>query len=120
MGLLTGKYDATTKMRAGDIRASDAMVIKYYKDGRPNPAFLETLGAVRELLQTDGRTLVEGALGWLWAKGDNVVPIPGARTVEQISGLASALAHGPLPSDVMDEIEALMDRTDDLGPEREL
>ncbi len=120
MGLLTGKYGADTKMRADDIRASDAMVIKYYQDGRPNPAFLEVLDDVRELLQTDGRTLVEGALGWLWAKGENVVPLPGARTVEQITGLASALQHGPLPAHVMDELEGLIDRTDDQGPEREL
>ena len=120
MGLLTGKYDAKSKMDANDIRAGDVMVIKYYKDGRPNPEFLDTLNAVRDLLTTDGRTLIEGALGWLWAKGDHVVPIPGARTVEQITGLAGALRHGPLPQNVINEIETLIERDPDDAPEREL
>ena len=47
---------------------------------------MKTLDAVRELLTTGGRTLVQGALGWLWAHGDTIVPVPGARTVEQIEG----------------------------------
>ena len=120
MGLLTGKFDETTQMRAGDIRANDAMVIKYFKDGRPNPEFIARLNAVRDLLTSDGRTLIQGALGWLWAKGDHIIPIPGARTVEQITGLASALDHGPLPQGVMDEIETLIERDPPDAPEREL
>ena len=120
MGLLTGKFDETTQMRAGDIRASNAMVIKYFQDGRPNPEFIARLNAVRELLSSGGRSLLQGALGWLWAKGDNVIPIPGARSAEQMNGLASALKFGPLPRDVMLEIETLIERDPEDAPEREL
>ena len=110
MGLLTGKYGATETLPASDIRAGDAMMVPYFQGARANPAFLDQLAALRDLLTTGGRTLVQGALGWLWAKSDGNIPIPGARTVEQIEGIAGALAHGPLPSDVMAEIETLIDR----------
>ncbi|MEP2533348.1 aldo/keto reductase [Shimia sp.] len=108
MGLLGGNYGATDVMRPDDIRATSNPRTAYFANGRPNPAFLARLDAVRELLTSDGRSLVQGALGWLWAKGDTNIPIPGARTVEQIEGIAGALAFGPLPGAVMAQIEALI------------
>ncbi len=66
--------------------------------------------AVRELLETGGRTAVQGALGWLWAKSESNIPIPGARTVEQVEGLAAAIDLGALPAHTMHEIEALVGR----------
>ena len=120
MGLLSGKYDRTAKMDADDIRATDRMLAGYYKDGRPNPEFLDRLDAIRALLTPGGRALVQGALGWCLATGDNVVPVPGARTVAQIEGIAGTLAHGPLPQDVMEEIEKLIPRESEDAPEREI
>ncbi|WP_414635751.1 MerR family DNA-binding transcriptional regulator [Actinophytocola sp.] len=35
------------------------------------------------MLTSDGRTLAQGALGWLWAVGDNTVPIPGFKGMRQ-------------------------------------
>ncbi|MEM9629566.1 MAG: aldo/keto reductase, partial [Pseudomonadota bacterium] len=74
---------------------------------------------VRDLLTADGRTLVQGALGWLWAKQEHNIPIPGARTVEQINGIAGALDFGPLPNGSMIEIEKLIEREPEDAPERE-
>lgn len=108
MGVLTGKYDAQSQIPATDIRAAGNTVTAYFKDGRPNPRFLQKLDGVRELLQTDGRSLVQGALGWLWGKSDRNIPVPGARTVAQIEGIAGALAFGPLPLSVVSEIDNLM------------
>lgn len=110
MGLLTGKYDAASVMPAGDIRATANTVTGYFRDARPNPLFLAQLDAVRDLLTSGGRTPAQGALAWLWAKSDRNVPIPGARTVAQIENLAGALAFGPLPADIMDEIERMLAR----------
>ncbi|MEM8786708.1 MAG: aldo/keto reductase [Pseudomonadota bacterium] len=110
MGLLSGKYDAKTTMPNGDIRAAREDWMEYFRDGKANPAFLKTLDAVRDLLMTDGRSLVQGALGWLWAKRAANVPIPGARTVDQIEGIAAALAFGPLDPGVMEAIEGLVER----------
>jgi len=108
MGLLSGKYTSDSTLPSSDVRASNPGWAKYYIDGKPNPDYIKRFQAVRELLQSDGRTTVQGALGWLWGKSENHIPVPGARTVQQVEGLAGALAHGPLPEPVMNEIEQLL------------
>ena len=110
MGLLSGKYDTNTVMPTNDIRASRETWMEYFQDGKANTEFMRTLAAVRELLMTDGRTLVQGALGWIWGQSNSNIPIPGARTEDQIFGIAEALSFGALPVPVMDEIEGLIER----------
>jgi aryl-alcohol dehydrogenase-like predicted oxidoreductase len=120
MGLLTGKYGADAIISADDIRATPNLVVKYFEDARANPAFLAQLDAVRDLLTVDGRSLVQGAIGWLWAKGSMNIPIPGARTVDQIEGIAGAVGFGALPDHVMAEIESVIERYPaDLNSDRE-
>lgn len=116
MGLLSGKYGAQVRVPADDIRASGRSA--YFKDAQADPVFLAKFDAVRELLTCDGRSLVQGALGWLWAKGEMNIPIPGARNVEQIEGIAGALAHGALPGGIMSQIEALIEREPQDAPDR--
>ncbi len=117
MGLLSGKYDTNTVMPSDDVRASREVWMEYYQNGAANPAFLKTLDAIRDLLTSDGRTLVQGALGWLWGKSENNIPIPGARTEDQMHGILGSLDFGPLPVAVMAEIETLVDRNE-LEPDR--
>lgn len=119
MGLLSGKYDENTQIPSNDIRSRKMAWMPYYKDGRVAADMLDTLNAVRDLLMTDGRTLVQGALSWLWGKNPNNVPVPGARTVAQIQGIAGALEKGPLPADIMAEIETLVAREAADAPDRE-
>ena len=69
---------------------------------------LEKLGAVREVLTAGGRTLAQGALGWLWARSEAMIPIPGFKTVAQVEENAGALEHGPLSADQMAEMQDLM------------
>ena len=87
--------------------------MEYFADSRANPTFMKTLDAIRELLKSDGRTLVQGALGWLWAQAEANIPITGARTAQQIEGLSAALSMGALPAKVTTEIEALIEREPD-------
>ncbi|MBX2836459.1 MAG: aldo/keto reductase [Gammaproteobacteria bacterium] len=108
MGLLSGKYGPDTKLPDDDVRSTNPGWAKYYIDGRPNPEYVKRFQAVRELLQSGGRTTIQGALAWLWAKSDRNIPIPGARTVDQVEGLAASLDFGPLPPKVMEEIEQLV------------
>ena len=117
MGLLTGKYDGTTVMPEADVRSVNNEKRDYFRDAKPAEAHLRNLAAIRELLQTDGRTLAQGALCWLLAKSPQNVPVPGARTEKQAIENAGAVAYGPLPDAVMSEIEALMDRAPE-GPPR--
>ena len=110
MGLLSGKYDANSVMPSDDVRASRETWMEYYRNGRANPAFLRKLDAIRDLLTSDGRTLVQGALGWLWGQAATNIPIPGARTEKHIEGIAGSLSFGALPGPVMAEIETLIER----------
>lgn len=118
MGVLTGKFDAQSHLPGDDVRANDLDWMDYFKGGRVAPAMLRNLDAVRDSLRTGGRTLAQGAIGWLWAKSARNIPIPGAKTVAQAEENAGALAHGPLPADVMAEIESLIERAPE-GPARE-
>ena len=78
-------------------------------DGRAR-RFLEALAAIRECLTSDGRTLVQGALGWLCGRSATAVPIPGVQDVAQAEENAGALAQGPLAPDTMRQIEVLLAR----------
>jgi aryl-alcohol dehydrogenase-like predicted oxidoreductase len=118
MGLLGGKYAPGTRIGPQDVRGQNADWLAYFKDGQMAPGFADALSAVRDLLQTGGRSLAQGAIGWLWARSGRTLPIPGFRTVAQISDLAGALDHGPLPESVMAEIERVIPREPE-GPPRD-
>jgi aryl-alcohol dehydrogenase-like predicted oxidoreductase len=107
-GLLSGKYTAASQLPADDFRAAGFPWAVYFVDGRPNPAFLQKLDAVREILTSNGRTLVQGALAWIWAQSACTIPIPGFKTVAQVEENCGALAHGPLTTDQVAEIAALL------------
>jgi aryl-alcohol dehydrogenase-like predicted oxidoreductase len=108
MGLLTGKYSADTRIGPDDVRGSTFPWMVLFKDGRPAPEYLAKLEAVRDVLTAEGRTLAQGALGWLWAVSDATVPIPGCRTVAQVEDNAGALERGPLTPGQVEEIEKLL------------
>lgn len=111
MGLLTGKYSSATKTSIDDVRGERSPEwMKYFKDGRPNTAFLNKINAVRDLLTCDGRTLAQGALGWLWARSPKTLPIPGFRTVAQVTENSRSLDFGPLPIERFLEIERIIGR----------
>ena len=110
MGLLTGKYDASTQISGEDVRRAAPEWLTYFDEGVPTPAFLEQLDAVREILTSEGRSLVQGAIAWLWGRSDVTIPIPGVRTVAQARENAAAMEFGPLTRTQMDEIETLLRR----------
>jgi aryl-alcohol dehydrogenase-like predicted oxidoreductase len=108
MGLLSGKFKPGQMVGANDVRGAGLDWMLYFKDGEIAPEFAARLDAVRELLRSGGRTLTQGALGWLWARSPRTLPIPGFRTVAQVAENAGALDKGPLPADVMAEIDAAL------------
>lgn len=118
MGLLTGKFNDGETVRPGDVRLNNLHWMDYFKDGKVSPDFLKRVDAVRDLLTVGGRSLAQGALGWLWAKSPATFPIPGARTPDQAIHNAGALEFGPLPDSVMGEIETVLQRPPE-GPARE-
>jgi aryl-alcohol dehydrogenase-like predicted oxidoreductase len=116
MGLLGGKHNASTKFDAGEVRGRTATWMDYFADGRIRPEYSKRLADVRALLQSDGRSLVQGALGWLWARSSQTLPIPGFRTAEQVTEIAAALKFGALSNRVMTDIETLIDREPEGAP----
>ncbi|MBX6723595.1 MAG: aldo/keto reductase [Dactylosporangium sp.] len=108
MGLLTGKFTATSTLGADDVRGIAPAWLAWFRDGRPAPEWLDRVAAVREILTSDGRTLAQGALGWIWARSELAVPIPGCRTVAQVEENAGALAHGPLSAEQFAAVEELL------------
>ena len=46
MGLLGGKYDRSTTLPEADVRAARADWMEYYRDGRPNEDYLNTLDSL--------------------------------------------------------------------------
>jgi len=111
MGLLTGKYTPESKPSIDDVRGERSPEwMKYFVGGRPNPEGLLRVDAVREVLTSNGRSLAQGALAWLWARSEKTVPIPGFRTVAQVEDNCGALEKGPLSREQFEEIERILER----------
>jgi aryl-alcohol dehydrogenase-like predicted oxidoreductase len=108
MGLLTGKFRASSRLSPDDVRGDEPAWLKWFANGQPRPDFLERVAAVREILTSGGRTTAQGALAWIWARGEQTIPIPGFRTVAQVEENAGALRHGPLAPSAMAEIAQLL------------
>lgn len=113
MGVLSGKV----QVDQNDIRYNDNKWNNYFIDGQVNPIYVERIAAVRDLLQSDGRSLVQGALSWVMARGEKTIPLPGARTVAQVKENAKTLEFGPLSAATMTDIETLLHRSAE-GPPR--
>ncbi|HSH81769.1 MAG TPA: aldo/keto reductase, partial [Herpetosiphonaceae bacterium] len=100
MGLLTGKFNADSVLPASDVRHDWNL-----REGE-RAERLEKLQALRDVLVSDGRTLAQAALGWLWARSEKTVPIPGFKTVGQVEENAGAMRFGPLSDDQMERVKA--------------
>jgi aryl-alcohol dehydrogenase-like predicted oxidoreductase len=110
MGLLTGKYTASSTLGGDDVRGIAPEWLDFFRDGRPAPEWLSRVEAVREILRSGGRTLAQGALAYLWARSPRTIPIPGCRTVAQVEENAGALEYGPLTQDQLAEVEKVLGR----------
>ncbi len=111
MGLLTGKYKSGSTLPGDDIRGPNAPSwMKYFKDGKPNPEWLGKMEAIRDILTSEGRTLAQGALGWLWGRSGHTIPIPGFRTLAQAEENCGALRFGALNAEQMRQIDVVLER----------
>ncbi|TDC76279.1 aldo/keto reductase [Streptomyces hainanensis] len=111
MGLLTGKHVAGRALESGDIRnAPPAWLPGFSANGGADPAWLQRVDALRDILTSDGRTLAQGALAWIWARSPRTIPIPGFRTVVQAEENAGALAKGPLTETQLADVDLVLGR----------
>lgn len=112
MGFLSGKYTKNTRITSDDdFRASGIeWVAVFDENGAPRAEWLAKLDAIREILSSNGRTLVQGALAWIWARSGQTVPIPGIKTAAQAEENAGAMQHGPLTAEQVAEIDSILGR----------
>jgi aryl-alcohol dehydrogenase-like predicted oxidoreductase len=105
MGVLTGRWSPEMKLEGDDRRA------QWFED----EGFLKLLACVKQIepyLTSEGRSCVQGALGWIWARSPLAIPLPGFRNMEQMQELVKARQFGPLPLDVM---QAIAERVKSAG-----
>jgi aryl-alcohol dehydrogenase-like predicted oxidoreductase len=103
MGMLSGKWTASTQLPEDDFRSEFFEVPEFLRD-------LEKVRAMGQVLTRDGRSYVQAALGWIWARSPRTVPVPGFRTIEQVEEDAEALHLRPLSEGQMQEIRRVRTR----------
>jgi aryl-alcohol dehydrogenase-like predicted oxidoreductase len=112
MGILAGRFGVNQAFPADDIRRQSISL-----DSQRRERWFAQLEAVRRILTEGGRTLAQGALGWIWARSDRTIPIPGFRTAAQVEENAGAMACGPLGQDQLRRIDAALTRKPFAGGE---
>jgi len=111
MGLLTGKYTPQTTVALDDVRGQKSPEwMKYFSDGKPNPQWMSMREAILDILTSEGRTVAQGALAWLWGRTPQTLPIPGFRTVKQVEENAGAMEFGPLTPDQISQVDSILGR----------
>jgi len=101
-GILTGKFHAESTFPEDDIRHG----INFGEGVAAER--LQQLDQVREVLTANGHTLAQASLAYIWALDENMVPIPGFRSVAQVAENARAMELGPLSSEQVDRIHAIL------------
>ena len=104
-GILTGKFTTTSKFPEDDIRTG----INFAEGTLAER--LQTVENLREALTVGGRTMAQGSLAYIWALDSNMVPIPGFKTVEQVTQNAGAMTFGPLSASEMSQVDEILGRT---------
>jgi aryl-alcohol dehydrogenase-like predicted oxidoreductase len=111
MGLLTGKHHGERALDSGDIRSAPPAWLPGFSDGGgADPDWIARVDALKDILTSDGRTLAQGALAWVWARSPRTIPIPGFRSVAQAEENAGAIAKGPLTAGQLAEADRVLGR----------
>lgn len=100
-GFLTGKFGANTKFPENDNRSD----WNFSQDELQQK--LQIVDALRDILTSNGRTMAQGALAYIWALDGRMIPIPGFKSVKQVQENAGALQFGPLTEDQVREIQEI-------------
>jgi aryl-alcohol dehydrogenase-like predicted oxidoreductase len=101
-GILTGKFDTQTTFPEDDIRSR-----RDFGD-ETMTARLQSVDALRDVLTSSGRTLAQGALAYIWALDEGMVPIPGFKTVRQVQENAAAMEFGPLTAEELEQVHQIV------------
>ena len=51
---------------------------------------------------------MQGSLAWIWAKSNRTIPIPGFKSVAQVTENAKAMEFGPLTQSQIQQIDQIL------------
>ena len=101
-GILTGKFNTNSTFPENDIRSranfSDPEIVKR----------LQIVDEIRDILTSNGRTMAQGALAYIWALDECMIPIPGFKSVQQVEDNVGAMQFGPLTEAQLKEIQTIV------------
>jgi aryl-alcohol dehydrogenase-like predicted oxidoreductase len=100
-GILTGKFTTESTFPDDDIRSRS----NFKEDRIANR--LRTVEALREVFTSGGRSMAQGAIAYIWALDDRMVPIPGFKSVEQVVDNAGAMDFGPLTAEELAQVQSI-------------
>lgn len=103
MGILTGKHRDGVNLPPEDVRSE-------YFQGERVEQDIERVERLREVFAAGGRTPAQGALGWIWARSERTVPIPGFKNAHQVEENVAAMDLGPLSPEQMAQVDEILGR----------
>jgi aryl-alcohol dehydrogenase-like predicted oxidoreductase len=95
---LTGKFKSTSSFPPDDERHT----IDFSEGHFANR--LRQVEALRPVLTEDGRSMTQGALGWMLDVSDLTIPIPGFKTEAQVEELVATASLPALRSDQLSRV----------------
>ena len=103
-GFLTGKFNTSTTFPENDNRSD-------WDFSQPElQNKLQIVNMIRDILTSNGRTMAQGALAYIWALDERMIPIPGFKSEKQVVENAGALQLGPLTDGQVKEIQEIVGR----------
>ena len=109
MGLVSGQYTKPDQFSEHDIRRNNPEWQKFFEKGVPNPEMMKKLNAIKDILSSNGRSTIQGALAWILAMSPQHVAIPGFRNKEQLLHNAETLQLPAMTRSELDEIQSLLE-----------
>ena len=101
-GFLADAIDAATTYEPDDIR----MVMPRFLEPQLSHN-LKLLDRFREAARAAGRTPAQLSLGWLLAQGEDILPIPGTRSIAHLDEDVAAATLPPLDADTVAAVDAI-------------
>lgn len=101
-GILTGKFTTESTFPENDIRSQVSF------DEERIARRISTVEALRPILTSGGRTMAQGAIAYIWALDERMIPIPGFKTVPQVLDNAGAMQFGPLTREEANQVQSIV------------
>ena len=105
-GILTGKFNAESTFPDDDIRSQ----VSFKEESFARR--LKIVDALREILTSGGRIMAHGAISYIWAFDERMIPIPGFKSIKQVKDNTGAMAYGPLSAQEVIEVQTILAESD--------